>query len=120
MNSLEVWGVSDQYDAFIQEVPFDGTVEQVLTQKWVSGWMAGHESWNDYRRTGIPDLTVGIAALGPVPAVRFGYGSDELQNNTDNINAAIEDLEITQYSGQFGKDSPYSKPWLLQGTGLPF
>jgi hypothetical protein len=120
LNSLQNWGVGGQYNAFIQEVPFDGTVEQVLTQKWVALWTAPHESWNDYRRTGIPDLSLGIAALGPKPALRFGYGGDELVNNETNVQAAIQNLETTQYSGAFGKDSPYSKPWLLQGTGLPY
>ncbi len=118
--SLEVWGVESELATFLTEVPFDGTVEQVITQKWVASFTSATEAWNDYKRTGFPALTVGAGAAQPVPAIRFGYGSDELNNNTTNVNSAIENLEITGFSGQLGKDSQYSKPWLLQGTGKPY
>ncbi len=119
-SSLEVWGVADQYADFVAQVAFDGTVEQIITQKWVASFTSATEAWNDYKRTGFPVLSVGNGAPQPVPAVRFGYGGDELNNNTDNVNSAIDNLETTDYSGQLGKDSPYSKPWLLQGTGNPW
>lgn len=120
MNSLEAWGVEDQYDDFIAEVPYEGTVEQIITQKWVASFTSATEAWNDYKRTGFPVLSVGDGAAQPVPAIRFGYGSDELNNNTVNVSTAIENLEITDFSGQLGKDSPYSKQWILQGTGNPW
>lgn len=120
MNSLEVWGVADEYNTFIAEVAYDGTVEQIITQKWVASFTSATEAWNDYKRTGYPELSVGPGAAQPVPAIRFGYGSDELNNNTANVNAGIESLEITPYSGQLGKDSPYSKQWVIQGTGTPW
>lgn len=120
MSSLETWGVSDQYSTFIAEVPFDGTVEQVITQKWVASFSSAAEAWNDYKRTGFPVLSVGAGATASVPAIRFGYGSDELVNNTDNVNNAISNLETTDFSGSLGKDSPYSRQWLLQGTGKPW
>jgi len=121
MNSLETWGVADQYSAFIAEVPFAGTVEQVITQKWVASFSSSAEAWNDYKRTGFPVMSVGNGATATVPAIRFSYGSDELVNNTANVNSAIESsLQTTDYSGSLGKDSPYSKQWLLQGTGKPY
>lgn len=120
MESLKVWGVEDEYGSFIAEVPFDGTVEQVITQKWVASFNSATEAWNDYKRTGYPVLSVGPGAMAPVPAIRYGFGSDELNNNTDNVDAAISLLEITDYSGSLGKNSPYSRPWLLQGTGMPW
>ena len=119
-SSLEDWGVAGAFDDFIQEVPFNGTKEQIITQKWVASFFAAAEAWNDYKRTGIPALTVGEGAVAPVPAIRFGYGSDELTKNTDNVNSAIDHLEVSDYSGQLGKDSQYSRQWLLQGTGLPY
>lgn len=120
-NSLETWGVGDQFDAFYPNVAFDGTLEQIITQKWVASFTNATEAWLDYRRTGLPELTLSTeVARAPVPALRFGYGSDELNNNTENVNAAIERLEITQYSGALGKNSVYSKPWLLQGTNNPW
>jgi hypothetical protein len=107
--SLETWGVDDQYDAFISEVPFDGTVEQVITQKWVASFTSATEAWNDYKRTGFPVLSVGEGAAAPVPAIRFSYGGDELNNNTDNVNSAIDRLETTEYSGAQAKNSPICK-----------
>ncbi|MEQ8880302.1 MAG: SusD/RagB family nutrient-binding outer membrane lipoprotein, partial [Cyclobacteriaceae bacterium] len=119
--SLENWGVADQYSTFIAAVPYAGTVEQIIRQKWVASFGSATEAWNDYKRTGFPVLTVGAGAVQPVPAIRFGYGGDELNNNTDNVESAVESsLEITTFSGALGKDSPYSKQWLLQGTGKPY
>ncbi|MCG6188058.1 SusD/RagB family nutrient-binding outer membrane lipoprotein [Maribellus maritimus] len=119
--SLETWGVEDDYDAFITEVSFNGTKDQVLTQKWVASFCNATEAWNDYKRTGYPQFTLSDEiARAPYPALRFGYGSDELNNNTSNVNAAIERLETTEYSGLIGKNSVYSKTWLLQGTGEPY
>lgn len=120
-NSLQTWGVAGQFDAFYANVAFDGTEEQILTQKWVASFCNGTEAWCDYRRTGYPQFTLSTeVARAPVPALRFGYGSDELNNNTDNVNVAIERLETTQYSGTIGKNSVYSKPWIIQGTGKPW
>jgi len=122
MHSLTTWGKADEYDAFIAQpgVAYEGTLEQVITQKWVASWTAASEAWMDYRRTGFPNLQVGPASDQPVVAVRFPYGNDEYNNNTANTNAAIDDLEITSYSGAVGKDSPWSKMWLLQGTNKPW
>ncbi len=116
--SLTTWGKVDEYDNFISEVAFDGTLEQVITQKWVASWTSATEAWCDYRRTGIPALEVGPGVANPVPAVRFAYGSDELLSNAANTAAAVGNLETTQYSSQ--PDSPWSKIWLIQGTGKPW
>ena len=121
-HSLETWERGDEYSAFIAEpeVAFDGTIEQVITQKWVASWTAATEAWMDYRRAGLPDLQAGPAASQPVVAVRFPYGNDELNNNTSNANTAVSRLEITPYSGAVGGNSPWSKPWIIQGTGEPW
>ncbi|PHN05451.1 SusD/RagB family nutrient-binding outer membrane lipoprotein [Flavilitoribacter nigricans] len=118
--SLETWEVGDQYDDFIANVSFDGTLEQIIQQKWVASWTAATEAWFDFRRTGLPALTAGPAAAQPVLPVRFNYGTDELNNNETNALEAVSRLEITDYSGARGKDSQWSKPWLLQGTGKPW
>ncbi|AKP51423.1 SusD/RagB family nutrient-binding outer membrane lipoprotein [Cyclobacterium amurskyense] len=120
--SLEVWGKSDMYDAFIMqpEVAFNNSIEQVITQKWVANWSNGTEAFADYRRTGFPDLSAGPLSPQPQVALRFQYGNDEYNNNPDNIDAALNNLEVTDYSGNFGQDSQWSKPWLYQGTNIPF
>lgn len=121
-HSLTTWGKAADYDDFITEpgVSFDGTLEQLITQKWVASWTAATEAWMDFRRTGFPALVAGPASPQPVVAVRFPYGNDELDYNTDNVNSAIGKLEITSYSGAVGANSAWSKPWVLQGTGKPW
>ncbi|MEX2232050.1 MAG: SusD/RagB family nutrient-binding outer membrane lipoprotein [Cyclobacteriaceae bacterium] len=121
-HSLTTWGKGSEFSTFIAEpgVTFDGTIEQVISQKWVASWTAATEAWMDYRRTGFPALQAGPAAAQPVVAVRFTYGNDELNNNTSNTNAAVTRLEITPYSGAVGANSQWSKPWVIQGTGEPW
>ncbi len=120
--SLEAWEKGGDYDDFIArpEVAFDGSIEQMMTQKWVASWTAATEAFMDYRRTGFPQLQVGPASDQPVVALRYPYGNDELDNNTSNVNAAIDRLEVTPFSGAVGADSPWSKMWLLQGTSAPW
>ena len=120
--SLEVWGKADMYDDFIAQsgVMFNSTIEQIITQKWVANWSNGTEAFADYRRTGFPDLTAGPLSPQPEVAIRFQYGNDEYNNNADNIDAALNNLEVTDFSGNFGADSQWSKPWLYQGTNIPF
>lgn len=120
--SLAVYGKSDMYDSFIMhpEVAFDNTLEQIMTQKWVANWTVGAEAFADYRRTGLPDLEAGPLSPQPEVALRFQYGNDEYGFNSDNLNAALNNLEVTEYSGNFGADSQWSKPWLYQGTNVPF
>ncbi|WPP50446.1 SusD/RagB family nutrient-binding outer membrane lipoprotein [Catalinimonas niigatensis] len=120
--SLEAWERGDEYADFITQpgVAFDGTLEQVITQKWVASWTAATEAWMDYRRTGFPELEVGPASSQPVVALRYPYGDDELNNNETNAFAAIGRLEVTPYSGAVGANSPWSKMWVLQGTSAPW
>ena len=118
--SLETWGVGGQYDAFITRpgVAYDGTLKQIMTQKWIASWSASTEAWMDYRRTGLPDLKAGPASAQPVLPVRFLYGNNELSYNRANTEAATNALEQTQYAIQ--KNSQWSKPWLLKGTNKPW
>lgn len=121
-NSLKAWGVEGEYAGYIAEpgVAYNNSLERIIEQKWIASFATSAESWFDFRRTGLPVLAAGPASSAPVLPVRFIYGGDELFNNTDNANAAINNLEETTYSGQKGKNSQWSKPWLLQGTSEPW
>ncbi|SEJ29518.1 Starch-binding associating with outer membrane [Cyclobacterium xiamenense] len=120
--SLDTWGRGGTYADFISQpdIAFNNSLEQILTQKWVASWTAAAESFADYRRTGFPALEAGPLSPQPEVALRFQYGSDEYNNNSTNINSALDRLEITPFSGNFGADSQWSKPWLYQGTNVPF
>lgn len=122
--SFDAWGLADQYGAYITGTPYEGTIQQVIEQKWVSSWTAAAEAWFDWRRTGFPELQTGNQAMGPVLPVRFYYMSSERELNKANAEAAIANLEETPYTS-FGAvggagNSAWSKPWVLQGTGRPW
>ncbi|HLR33641.1 MAG TPA: SusD/RagB family nutrient-binding outer membrane lipoprotein [Fodinibius sp.] len=119
--SLEEWEVGDQADAYLnrQTVAYDGSLERILQQKWIASWTAAQEAWFDYRRTGLPELETGVATPREALPLRFQYGSNELNFNPENVNAAIERLEPTQFS-QGEENSPWDKMWILAGTGEPY
>jgi hypothetical protein len=120
--SLDAWDLGDSFDAYIAGtgVAYAGTPEQIMEQKWISSWTAAAESWFDYRRTGFPALSPGTIVVRNAIPVRFLYGTNELLYNPDKVQAAIQNLEETAFSSTDGKNSPWSKSWLLQGTGKPW
>ena len=119
--SFRAWGVEGEFEDYIENAPYDG-LESVIEQKWISHWTTAHEAWFDWRRTGLPALETGPAAVRPVLPIRWYYHtSDEIEKNRTNAEAAIERLEATPYQGtDQSKNSAWSKMWLLQGTGKPW
>lgn len=123
--SFSVWGLGGSAAAYLEQpsVKFDGTQEQIIVQKWIASWTAATEAWADYKRTGFPKLKAGPYAKGPVLPVRLYYMLEERNLNKANVDAASNNLEVTTYSS-FGangsKNSPWSKPWVIQGTGNPW
>ncbi len=121
MASLEAWGVEGEYDTYIAgPAAYNGTQEQILEQKWIASWTNAAESWADFRRTGLPALVAGPAAKRTVLPVRFYYMTKELDINTTNAENAVSLLEETAYSQADGKNSAWSKSWLLQGMNKPW
>ncbi|MES2796236.1 MAG: SusD/RagB family nutrient-binding outer membrane lipoprotein [Bacteroidota bacterium] len=120
--SLNTWGLASSTDSYMANngVAFDGTVKQVLEQKWIASWTAATEAWFDFRRTGLPALKSGPAAKRQAIPLRFYYMRDELNINKANATAAADKLEVTPFSQADAKNSPWSKPWLIQGTGKPW
>ena len=124
--SFAAWGIGAEAANYIAqpEVVFDGTLKQIIQQKWIASWSAATEAWFDWRRTGFPELhgVQGRTVAKELP-VRFYYQLDERNLNGTNVAAANALLETTQYSN-FGadgaKNSPWSKPWIIQGTGKPW
>ena len=101
-------------------VAYDGTLARIMEQKWIASWQASTEAFMDWRRTGLPELHIGWNSYRAQIPVRFAYENSELQNNPENSAAAISKLEATSYNGPDGSNSPWSKPWLIQGTGKPW
>ncbi len=114
--SFKTWDISGDYNAYVAGtgVAFDGSLEQIMVQKWIANWTVAHESWCDWRRTGFPTLTVGLKGEREAMPLRYQYGSSEKASNADNYNAAIGNLVETAFTAQDGKDSSWSKFWLLK------
>lgn len=119
--SFNAWGVGAQFDDYIGGATYTG-LESIIEQKWIASWTAAAEAWFDYRRTGLPVLHPGNAAVRNAPPLRFYYHFvDEISRNTANAEAAISRLQPTEYKGSdVSNNSAWSKMWLLQGTGKPY
>ncbi|MFQ6940424.1 MAG: SusD/RagB family nutrient-binding outer membrane lipoprotein [Alistipes finegoldii] len=77
--SLKQWipDISESaVETFLQNgaVAYDATTEIIITQKYVSLFTVGYESWHEYRRTGYPLLVMGEAIRNDgVHPTRFPY-----------------------------------------------
>jgi hypothetical protein len=88
--SCRKFGVAEaDIETFLEEeVPFDGSLDLIYSQKWVSLFMQGHEAWAEYRRTGKPELQLPLNALYDVIPYRFYYPEAEDLLNKANKDAA--------------------------------
>ena len=134
--SFELWQVFNNYQedvdnyagcvkdvaTYIEQssVAYDGSLSRIIEQKWIASWQASVEAYMDWRRTGFPELNIGYASKRGAIPLRYSYNNTELQTNTANTTAAINKLEESDFVGPDGKNSPWSKFWLLQGTGKPW
>jgi len=120
--SLETWGVGDMYSTYMamDGVTYDGSLEQLMTQKWIANWTNATEAWCDWRRTGLPNLKFGAKGKRDAMPIRYKYDKDEKNRNAANYADAISGLVQTGFTADDGNDSAWSKIWLLQGTGEPY
>ena len=102
-------------------VVFNGSQEQILTQKWIASWSVAAEAWFDWRRTGYPRLQ-GATQQGVLP-VRFYYPLEERNLNGANVQKGIESLQAASLDDPWSggtKNSIWAKPLIIQGTGKPW
>jgi hypothetical protein len=120
--SFITWKVDDDYAAYIAGagVAYDGSLEQIMVQKWIANWTNSVEAHSDWRRTAFPVLTIAPIGRRDAMPLRVQYGGREKSRNNANYNAAILNLEQTPFTANDGNDSAWSKFWLLQGTGKPY
>ena len=117
--SFQAWGLGASAASYLTHplVAFDGTQEQIITQKWIASWTVATEAWMDWRRTGLPHLAGG--GVAPTLPFRFYYPLAERDQNAKNLAAANSRLEQTPHSSK-GEDgvanSIWSKPWIMQGV----
>ncbi len=120
--SFDTWDIGDQAAAYMAgtDVAFDGTLDRIMEQKWIANMFNGDQAYLDWRRTGLPVLQSGPYAREDVIPLRFTYPSDEININTANYNEAIKSLEDTEYTTVDINDSPYERPWIVQGVSKPW
>jgi hypothetical protein len=85
-SALERWGVApadiNAYLANTTAVPATVTQEEIIKQKYLAFWLYNPiEAFNDYRRTGYPEMT---NVIGPPPH-RFPYPQSEYDSNAQNV-----------------------------------
>ncbi len=114
--SLTTWGVGSSYATYITQtgVAYDGTLSQLMTQKYISGFLSASETWFDWRRTGLPVIPIGNAGYKNTLPLRLKYDLTEININGTNAATAISALVPTANTGQTGNDDSWSKMWLLQ------
>ncbi|GGW28416.1 SusD/RagB family nutrient-binding outer membrane lipoprotein [Arenibacter certesii] len=124
--SFETWGIGDQFADYISNpgVAFDGSLEQIMEQKWIANFSSASEAYLDWRRTGLPDLKTGPFAKSTAIPVRFVYPTSNSTLNRENYYSALNSLETTSHTddvpGYIENDTPWSKPWVLQGVSKPW
>ena len=108
--SFEQWGASGA-DAYVKSagVAYDGTIEQIATQRWIASYMSdGVEAWSDWRRLDVPVLRVGPGAVdGGIThyPYRLAFSTDyDVKYNSENYQAALKDLNG-------GTDDVNSRVW---------
>jgi hypothetical protein len=93
--SIQQWGgTAAQAAAYLAQpsVAFNGTLERIITQKWIAFFTQGTEAWSDWRRTGFPSTIVPGPSMYPdTPgiALRLVYPPAEGAANADGIAAAV-------------------------------
>ena len=99
------------------KVAYDGTLERIIDQKWVSLFMQGFESWCDYRRTGFPRLVLGPDAAnanGGMMPTRMLYGQTTTSTNRPNYEAVVAYMRDTYpvvSMGATGGDNMMTPVW---------
>ncbi len=85
-------------------VTYDGTLEQIMLQKYYALYFVDYQQWFEYRRTGLPELptTAAMENNGVMPS-RFFYPQDVQINNSENYQKALDLLG--------GPDNINTKVW---------
>ena len=89
-NDFSALGLSAAYAAYIAQagVAFDNTLDRIMEQKWITMYQAAYESWVDWRRTGVPTLTIPVVnRTGGVVPRKLPYPQLEINLNAQSIEA---------------------------------
>ena len=81
-------GLSSSATAYLANanVAYNGTLQRIMEQKWITMFQASYESWVDWRRTGFPVLTPAAnnATSNVIPR-NLPYPDVEINSNRANL-----------------------------------
>ena len=83
-------GLSSSAAAYLANanVAYDGTLQRIMEQKWITMFQASYESWVDWRRTGFPVLTPAASNMtSNVIPRNLPYPEVEINSNRANLEA---------------------------------
>ncbi|MNQ86248.1 Starch-binding associating with outer membrane [compost metagenome] len=103
MSSYGITASSNYFDQSI--VKYNGTLEQLITQKWLAMLFKGSEGWFDQRRTGYPAFVTGPLAAGRGIPKRYVFPDSESAKNRLNYQKAVS---------VFGPDKESTLMWYLK------
>jgi len=100
--SIQQWNSeysTDRIQIFINgpssEVAYNGTLERIIEQKYVSLFFMGFESWCDYRRTGYPQLPIGNDCDNEkIHPARFQYPQTTISTNKSNYDEEVTKMNL--------------------------
>ena len=102
-------------EAYLQNVAYDGTLRCIIEQKYIALFWCGMEAWNEYRRTGYPELTIGSATSNDhILPTRFEYPVNTSTTNPVNYAQAVARLAESWPGGGDNMRTPVW--WSLQAA----
>ena len=89
-------------------------IECIMREKYIANFRVMTEAYNDYRRTGYPQISIGTGTQnnGQFPT-RLIYPTKSKTTNPDNYQAALDYLRATYYDGNDDMLTPVW--WSLAG-----
>ena len=88
---------------------FNGTLEQIYWQEWISLFKQGMEAWSLFRRTGVPTthyVAPGTAYVGHnTPPFRYPYPNNELTLNGGNSSSFAAEVKDDFWGKQMWWDT---------------
>ncbi len=100
--SVQQWNpeyTTDRIQIFINGpssgVAYNGSLQRIIEQKYISLFFMGFESWCDYRRTGYPELPIGIDCDNErIFPTRFLYPQTIISTNKANYDEQVTRMRL--------------------------
>lgn len=92
--AMKIWNIDTPSEYFANEnVIYNGTLEQIMLQKYFALYFTDNQQWLEFRRTGFPvmPLEPNLYNDAKMP-VRYPYPQDVKRQNTENYQEALNHM----------------------------